>query len=211
MEHRPRTQHRNADGLSKRTNDYQWREKQLEKLPAVADKWNFLSQEEFDQLPVALWFDLHGRVIPNHPQLPAHLRSTRPDNKNAVSRVARRRKRRQAAEKREWALRAPLPEAPMPTLQTHEDFYPDYPGDWIDVTEEARQDYLLPTHVANVPSLKASALNETVEQAMASAPTVVRQAALAIKEIDTELHEHANTVHGIKDVLFSRRRARIRT
>ena len=67
VEHRPRTQHRNADGLSKRTNDYRWREKQLEKLPAVTDKWNFLSQEEFDQLPVAPWFDLHGRVIPNCP------------------------------------------------------------------------------------------------------------------------------------------------
>ena len=60
MEHRPRTQHRNAHGLSKRTNDYQWREKQLEKLPPVADKWNFLSQDEFEQLPIAPWFDLHG-------------------------------------------------------------------------------------------------------------------------------------------------------
>ena len=206
VEHRPRTQHRNADGLSKRTNDYRWREKQLEKLPAVTDKWNFLSQEEFDQLPVAPWFDLHGRVIPNHPQLPAHLRNTKPDPTNAVCRVARRRKRRQAAEKRERALRAPLPEAPVPTLQAHENFYPDYPEDWIDVTEEARQDYLLPTHVANIPSRMTYALDETVEQAMASAPTVVRQAALAIKDIDTELHEHANTVHGIKDLLLAQNR-----
>ena len=195
VEHRPRTQHRNADGLSKRTNDYHWREKQLEKLPPVADKWNFLSQEEFDQLPVAPWFDLHGRVIPNHPQFPAHLRNTTPDNKYAICRVAQRRK-----------LRAPLPEAPMPTLQTHEDFYPDYPKDWIDVTEEARQDYLLPTHVANVPSRKTYVLDETVEQDMASAPTVVRQAALAIKEINTELHEHANGVHGIKDLLLAQKR-----
>ena len=169
VEHRPRTQHRNVDGLSKRTNDYQWREKQLEKLPPVADKWNFLSQEEIDQLPVAPWFDLHGRQIPNHPQLPAHLRNTKPDHKNGVFRVARRRKRRQAAEKRERALRAPLPEAPMPTLQTHEDLYPDYPEDWIDVTGEARQDYFLPTHVANLPSRKTYALDETVEQAMSSA------------------------------------------
>ena len=138
VEYRPRTQHRNADGLSERTNDYQWREKQHEELPPVADKRNFLSQEEFDQLPVAPWFDLHGRVIPNHPQLPAHLQNTKPDHKNAVRRVARRRKRRQAAEKRERELRAPLPETPMPTLQTHEDFHPDYPDDWIDVTEEAR-------------------------------------------------------------------------
>ena len=131
-------------------------------------------------------------MIPNQPQLPAHLRNTKPDPKNAVCRVAviRRRKRRQAAEKRERALQAPQPEAPMPTLRTHEDFYPDHPEDWIDVTEEARQD----------------SLDETVEQAMASAPTVVRQAALAIKVINTELHEHANTVHGIKDLLLAQNR-----
>ena len=206
VEHRPRTQHRNADGLSKRTNDYRWREKQLEKLPAVTDKWNFLSQEEFDQLPVAPWFDLHGRVIPINPQLPAHLRNTKPDHTNAVCRVARQRKRRQAAEKSERALRAPLPEALVPTLQTQEDFYPDYPEDWIDVTEKARQDYLLPTHVAKIPSRMTYALDETVEQAMASAPTVVRQAALAIKNIDTELHEHANRAHGIKDLLLAQNR-----
>ena len=93
-------------------------------MPSDADKWKFLSQEEFEHLPVAPWFDLHGRVIPNHHLLPAHLRNTKPDPKNAVLRVARRRKRRQAAEKRERALHASLPEAPMPTLQTHEDFYP---------------------------------------------------------------------------------------
>ena len=73
----------------------------------------------------------------------------------------------------------------MPTLQTHKDFYPDYPEDWIDVTEVARQDYLLPTHVANIPSRMTYALDETVEQSMASAQTVVRQDALAIKDIDT--------------------------
>ena len=94
----------------------------------------------------------------------------------------------------------------MPTLQTHKDFYQDYPEDWIDVTEESRQDYLLPTHVANVPSRKTHALNETVEQAMASAPTASREAALAIKEIDTKLHEHAKTVHGIKDLLLAQNR-----
>ena len=146
VEHRPRTQHQNTDGLSKRTNDYLWREKQLKKLPPVADKWNFLSQEEFDQLHVTPWFDLHGRVVPNHPQLLAHLRNTKPDHKKEVCRVARRRKRHQSAEIMERALRAPLPEAPMPTLQTHEDFYPDYPEDWIDVTEEARQDYSRDRH-----------------------------------------------------------------
>ena len=94
VEHRPTTQHRNADGLSKRTNDYQWREKQLENLPPVAEKWSFFSQEEFDQLPDPPWFDLHNRVIPNHPQFPAHLRNTKPDHKNAICCAARRRKNR---------------------------------------------------------------------------------------------------------------------
>ena len=41
---------------------------------------------------------------------------------------------------------------------------------------------------------------------MAPASTVVRQAALAIKEIDTELHKYANTVHGIKDLLLAQNR-----
>ena len=140
-------------------------------------------------------------MIPNYLQLPAHLLNTKPDPKNPLCRVARRRNRRQATEKRERALRAPLAEGPMPTLQIHEDFYPDYREDWIDVTEEARQDYLLPTPVANVPSRVTNALDETVEQAMATGPKVVRQAALAIKDIVTELHEYANTVHGGKDLL----------
>ena len=49
VEHRPRTQHRNADGLSKRTNEYRWREKQLAQLPAAGERWNFLSADEFDK------------------------------------------------------------------------------------------------------------------------------------------------------------------
>ena len=122
------------------------------------------------------------------------MRNTKSDHKKAVCCVARRRKRLQAAEKWESALRAPLLEAPLPTVQTHEVFSPDYPGDRIDFTEEARQDYLLPTHVANVPSRVTYTLDETVEEATATAPTVIRQAALAIKDIDTELHKQANTV-----------------
>ena len=38
VEHRPRTHHRNDDGLSKRTNDYQWRQQQQEKLSLLRTK-----------------------------------------------------------------------------------------------------------------------------------------------------------------------------
>ena len=49
VEHRPRTLHCIADGLSKRTNDCRWRERQLGKLPPVAERWNFLSQDEYER------------------------------------------------------------------------------------------------------------------------------------------------------------------
>ena len=163
IENRPRTQHRIANGLNKRSNDYRWREKQIKKLP------------------VAPWFDVHERVMPNGRQFPAHLQNTQPDPKNVVCRVSQRRKRRQVGERRERALRTPLPEARVPTMQTHEDFYPDYPEDWIAITEEARENYLLPMLVANIASRMTDARDQTVDQAMTSAPTMVRQAALAQK------------------------------
>ena len=97
-----------------------------------------------------------------------------------------RSRRRHTVEKRARALRAPLFEARVTTLQTRV-FYPDYSEDWIDVTEQARRDSFLPVHVANVPSRVTYALDETAEQAMAYAQTVVRQAVLAIKDKDTEL------------------------
>ena len=152
VKHRPRTQHRNADGLSKRTNDYLWREQQLEKLPPVAERWNFLSQEEYEQLPTAPWFDLQGRAIPNHPELPEHLKNLQPTPLDVVQRVIRRAQRNRRRDQWQKALEAPLPQPPPPILHAHEHFYPDYPEDWIDVTEEAHHDYLLPTHINNVPS-----------------------------------------------------------
>ena len=87
VEHRTRTQHRNADGLSKRTNEYRCREKQLAQQPAAGERWNFLSADEFNKLPVAPWFDLQGRVIPNHPDLPAHLQNLEPKAPSPVLRV----------------------------------------------------------------------------------------------------------------------------
>ena len=152
VEHRPRTQHCNANGLSKRTNDYRRREQQLEKLPPVAERWNFLSQDEYERLPTAQWFDVQRRVIPNHPVLPQHLKILQPNPPNLIQRVVRRTQRIKRRDKQKEALPAPLPPPPPPIIHAQEDFYPDYPEDWIDVTEEARCDYLLPTHVTNVAS-----------------------------------------------------------
>ena len=52
MIHRPRTQHRNAHGLSKRTNGYVHREKIIEKLPGVSKGFSFMSQKDYEELPI---------------------------------------------------------------------------------------------------------------------------------------------------------------
>ena len=206
VEHRPRTQHRNADGFSKRTNDYRCREKQLAQLPAAGERWNFLSAEEFDNLPVAQWFDLQGRVIPNHPDLPAHLQNLEPKAPDQALRVLRRAQRANRREQQAKALAAPLPPMPPPVLQPHEDFYPNYPEDWIDVTTEASEDYLLPTHAVNVPSRTIYSVAGANTATLQNTLFDVRESIMALKDIDTELHEHTHTVHGIKNSVLAQSR-----
>ena len=76
--HRPRTQHRNVDGLSTRTNDYMDREKIMEKLPEVSDGFNLMSQKDYEELPIIPYFDKHGHLIPNHPEHPPEARAQIP-------------------------------------------------------------------------------------------------------------------------------------
>ena len=76
--HRPRTQHRTVDGLSKRTNDYINREQILEKLPEVIEGFNFMSQKDYDELPTVPYFVKRGHLIPSHPKLPPEARAQLP-------------------------------------------------------------------------------------------------------------------------------------
>ena len=49
--HKQRAQHRNADGLSKRTNDYKHSEKILETLHEASKGFSFKSQKDCEDLP----------------------------------------------------------------------------------------------------------------------------------------------------------------
>ena len=141
------------------------------------------------------------KVIPNHPDLPARLQNLEPGAPNQTLRVLRRTKR---ANRRDWetkALAALLPPLPPPVLQPHEDFYSDYPEDWIDVTAEASEDYLLPTHAVNVPSRTVYSVAGERAATLQSTPSCLRDSIMALRDIDTELHEHAHTVHGINDLI----------
>ena len=114
MEHRPRTLHCNAYGLSKRTNDYRYREHWLEQRPPVAERWNVLSQDEFNKRPTAPWFEVQGRVIPNHLDLPAQLRKMALVAPSPVFRINRRTQRVKQRKMQKEALRAPLPSSRLP-------------------------------------------------------------------------------------------------
>ena len=76
--HRPRTQHKNADGLSKRTNDYVHQENNIESLPEVSKGFSFLTQKYYEKLPTVPFFDKHGRLISDHPDLPMKARAQFP-------------------------------------------------------------------------------------------------------------------------------------
>ena len=52
VEHRPRTQHRNAIGLFKRTKEYQMQKSSLRSCHRWQKSRFFLSQAEYDQLPI---------------------------------------------------------------------------------------------------------------------------------------------------------------
>ena len=120
--------------------------------------------------------------------------------------MIRRTKRAKRQAKQNEALQVPLPPLPPPILHAHEDFYHDYPEDWIDVTEEARHDYQLPTHATNVASLTTYDLANTEGAALQIAPTHIKQAVMAIGSVNTELHEYTHTVHGIKDLVLAQNR-----
>ena len=55
--HRPWTQHRNVDGLSKRTNDYLHRERIIEKLSELSERFNFMFQKDYEELLLVPYFD----------------------------------------------------------------------------------------------------------------------------------------------------------
>ena len=103
-------------------------------------------------------------------------------------------------------MKAPLPTLPIPDLGMPPDFYPEYLEDWLELPEEYRRDYLLPTHVANVPSRTTYPQAGKEKQATYTAPEYVKQMAFVVNSVSMELHEHANTIHGLKDLLLAQNR-----
>ena len=74
------------------------------------------------------------------------------------------------------------------------------------MVEEARHDYLLPTHVTNVASQTTYDLANSEGAALQRGPSHIKQTVMAIRSVNTELHEHTHTVDGIKDLVLAQNR-----
>ena len=75
---RPRTQHGNSDNVRKRTNIYVHREKIAEKMPKIGECFQFLTQQEFEALPILSYKKEHGHPIQDHPEMPPKLNAGLP-------------------------------------------------------------------------------------------------------------------------------------
>ena len=182
--HRPRTQHRNVDGLSKRTNDYVHREKIVETLPEVSKGFRFMPQKDYEELPTVPYIDKHGKFIPNHPELPLEAKAQLPVL---------------------YILKKPPKEdlTSDPSLSS----IPWYPQVQWETTPTSTEDDR-PNCILSVTTKVPAARLDTIQRdpALRRLPTPCQEQADVLRLIGTELHEHQSTMRGLKDLHLAQNR-----
>ena len=182
--HRPRTQHRNADGLSKRTNDYVHREKIVEALPEVSKGFSFMSQKDYEELPTVPYIDKHGKFIPNHPELPPEARAQLPVL---------------------YILKKP-PKEDLTSDQSLSSI-PWYPQvQWENTPTSTENDR--PNCILSVTTKVPAARLDTTKRdpALRRLPMQCQEQADVLRLVGTELHEHQSTIRGLKDLHLAQNR-----
>ena len=182
--HRPRTQHRNADGLSKRTNDYVHREKIVEALPEVSRGFSFMSQKDYEELPTVPYIDKHGKFIRNHPELPPEARAQLPVL---------------------YILKKP-PKEDLTSDQSLSSI-PWYPQvQWENTPTSTENDR--PNCILSVTTKVPAARLDTTKRdpALRRLPMQCQEQADVLRLVGTELHEHQSTMRGLKDLHLAQNR-----
>ena len=182
--HRPRTQHRNADGLSKRTNDYVHREKIVGALPEVSKGFSFMSQKDYEELPTVPYIDKHGKFIPNHPELPPEARAQLP-------------------------VLYILKKSPKEDLTSDQSLssIPWYPQvQWENTPTSTENDR--PNCILSVTTKVPAARLDTTKRdpALRRLPMQCQEQADVLRLVGTELHEHQSTMRGLKDLHLAQNR-----
>ena len=176
--HRPRTQHRNADGLSKRTNDYMHREKIMEKLPEVSDGFNFMSQKDYEELLIIPYFDKQEHLIPSHPDFPPEAHSQLPLLYNFGKR----------------------PKNKPPEDSTGST--PWYPQIQWETTPTIDEDHR-PNRILCITTGVPPARLDTTEPdpTLKGMPAECQKQANILRTVGTDLHEHFLTRRGLKETI----------
>ena len=173
--HRPRTQHRNVDGLIKRTNDYIHREQILKKLPEVSEGFNFTSQKDYNDLPTVQCFDKHGRIVPDHPDLPPEARARLP-----LLYVLKKKRKSKTQE-----------EPPGDTP-----WYPQIQWETTPTLEEDKR----PNCILSIPTRVPPARIDVTDPSLSELPIECQIQADVLRTIGTELNEHHLTKYGLNDL-----------
>ena len=182
--HRPRTQHRNADGLSKRTNDYVHREKIVEALPEVSKGFSFMSQKDYEELPTVPYIDKHGKFIPNHPELPPEARAQLP-----VLYILKK------PPKKDLTSDPSLSSIP---------WYPQVQWETTPTSTENDRPNCILSVTTKVPAARLDTTKR--DPALRRLPTQCQEQADALRLVGTELHEHQSTMRGLKDLHLAQNR-----
>ena len=182
--HRPRTQHRNADGLSKRTNDYVHREKIVEALPEVSKGFSFMSQKDYEELPTVPYIDKHGKFIPNHPELPPEARAQLP-----VLYILKKPPKEDLTSDQSLSSIPWYPQVQWETTPTS--------------TENDRPNCILSV-TTKVPAARLDTTKR--DPALRRLPTQCQEQADVLRLVGTELHEHQSTMRGLKDLHLAQNR-----
>ena len=181
--HRPRTQHRNVDGLSKRTNDYINREQILEKLPEVSEGFNFMSQKDYDELPTVPYIDKRGHLIPNYPELPPQARAQLP----LLYILQKRRKSKQSEE--------PIGDTP---------WYPEIQWETTPTLEEDERPNQILSMTTRMPPVRIDTTKP--DPTLGALPIECQKQAEILRTIETGLHEHHLTKYGLRDLHIAQNR-----
>ena len=182
--HRPRTQHRNADGLSKRTNDYVHREKIVEALPEVSKGFSFMSQKDYEELPTVPYIDKHGKFIRNHSELPPEARAQLP-----VLYILKK---------------SPKEDLTSDQSSSSIPWYPQVQWETTPTSTENDRPNCILSVTTKVPAARLDTTKR--DPALRRLPMQCQEQADVLRLVGTELHEHQSTMRGLKDLHLAQNR-----
>ena len=182
--HRPRTQHRNADGLSKKTNDLRAQGKSVETLPEVTKGFSFMSQNDYENLPIVPYIDKHEKFSPNHPELPAEAQA-----QLHVLYILKKRPKEEST-----------PDQSLNSIP----WYPEEQWETTPTSTENDGSNCFLSITTKMPQARLDTFKR--DPALRRLPTQCQEQADVLRLIGTELHEHQSTMRGLKDLHLAQNR-----